>query len=89
MTNHSCGHSRPGKPAAFRPPARTAFREPSVRVWPHSTDAGPLSAEQDAGLHFFRCSLSYQNQTLAEIKTLLEQLTQERDSEQNRRKNSG
>ncbi len=89
MTNHSCGRSRPNNSRAFRPPNRTAFREPPVRVWPHNTNAVSYSPEQEAGLHFLRCSLSYQNQTLAEIKTLLERLAIDADAEQNTRKNSG
>ena len=40
------------------------------------TDATQSSTEEtDAILRYLRCAMSYQNQILAEIKTLLETLT--------------
>ena len=54
---------------------------------PQSPEDHPSGQEQKALLYFLRCSLAYQNQLLAEIKTLLEQLTLNSDPGQ--RKNSG
>ena len=67
----SGGSSRP-----WQPPRRPPFREPETRRWPHAASAAPPAPEEDPELRFLRCSLSYQNQTLAEIKALLEQLVQ-------------
>ena len=47
------------------------------------------SAEQEALLYFLHCSLSYQNETLAEIKTLLEQLVLRPEQPGREQKNSG
>ena len=52
--------------------------EPPVRRWPHPVDGTEPIQAGDPALHYIRCSLSYQNQLLAEIKTLLEQLTVDR-----------
>lgn len=64
------------QPSTFRPAAQTPCWEPEVRRWPHSDDAASIPPVQYADLRFLCCSLSYQNQTLSEIKALLEQLTQ-------------
>lgn len=52
------------------PPSR---QEPAVRRWPH-----PVRMEgcrrDDPFLRYVRCALSYQNQMLADIKALLEQI---------------
>ena len=66
------GNRQPAPPHA-KPPSAT-FREPELRRWPHDNQSAPPPPEQDADRQFYRCSLSYQNQTLAEIKTLLERL---------------
>lgn len=50
-----------------------AWREPEVRRW--SRPARPECCRQeDPFLHYVRCALSYQNQMLADIKALLEQI---------------
>lgn len=59
-------------------------REPEVRRWPHPVGGAerplPASArETDAALYYIHCALSYQNQLLADIKTLLEQISVEMD----------
>ena len=81
-------HGRPGRPAGGRsaravPVSRSPGREgtpiytePEVRRWPHPLEDGslpPASAPEPA-LHYIRCALSYQNQLLADIKVLLEQM---------------
>lgn len=48
--------------------------EPCVQRWPHPIAAGMPAQKTDPTLYYVRCALSYQNQTLAEIKTLLQQL---------------
>jgi hypothetical protein len=65
MANHSRGQDAvPGTPA---------FTEPEVRRWPHPVE---LAAERtaDPALQYIQCAISYQNQLLSEIKTLLEQI---------------
>lgn len=46
--------------------------EPVMRRWPHPV----LTAvpQEDSALHYITCTLSYQNQLLADIKSLLEQI---------------
>lgn len=62
-------------------PGTPAFTEPEVRRWPHPVDGAPpirqalYGQPTDALLHYIQCALSYQNQLLADIKSLLEQLT--------------
>ena len=74
MANHSCGRKRPS--ASPAPAAPAARPEPEVRRWPHPTDCAPEpeTAGLTAALHYLHCSLSYQNQLLSEIRTLLEAL---------------
>ena len=70
MTNrsHPAGES-PRQPA---PPVLQT--EPPVRRWPGEI---PDPVRNDLPvLHYLRCSLSYQNQLLAEIKTLLQVVRQ-------------
>ena len=48
-----------------------------MRRWPHPV-SGPVPIsirEADPAFHYIRCALSYQNELLAEIETLLEKLT--------------
>ena len=59
-----------------------SYPEPEVRRWPHPIRSIQLSAEPEDPLHYIRCSLSYQNQLLADIKSLLEHLTVDTVSEQ-------
>lgn len=79
-------HGRPGRPAGGRP-ARTVpvsrspgregtpiYTEPEVRRWPHPLEDGGSSPAPEPAMHYIRCALSYQNQLLADIKALLEQL---------------
>jgi hypothetical protein len=59
-----------------------SFTEPEVRRWPHpvdgvsSADLRPAASagQTDISLYYIHCALSYQNQLLSEIKSLLEQL---------------
>ena len=72
MADHPRGRGRQGSPGVPR--------EPEVRRWPHPVEGTPpaenLSQKPpgDGMLHYIRCALSYQNQTLADIKALLEQI---------------
>lgn len=81
-------HGRPARSAAGRsqsggrtartvPVSRTpgtpSYTEPEVRRWPHPLEDPPSPAPEPA-MHYIRCALSYQNQLLADIKVLLEQL---------------
>jgi hypothetical protein len=88
-------HSRPSRSSAGRSPAagRTAravsvsrtpgtpvYTEPEVRRWPHPLEDGAASPAPEPAMHYIRCALSYQNQLLADIKVLLEQMTVDRAS---------
>lgn len=57
-------------------PGVPGYVEPEVRRWPHPMESAPsVPSGPEPALHYIRCALSYQNQLLADIKTLLEQLT--------------
>ena len=56
-------------------------KEPPVRRWPHPVDGMEPARAADPMLHYIRCALSYQNQQLADIKTLLQQLVVDREDE--------
>lgn len=78
MENRSHGQE-PFSAAPYRPSAgASVFTEPEVRRWPHPVEgAPPPESNQQSGdgmLHYIRCALSYQNQMLADIKALLEQI---------------
>lgn len=68
-------------------PGTPAFTEPEMRRWPHPINGTPPAQQAafeqsaDALLYYIRCALSYQNQLLADIKTLLEQMTTEPPAE--------
>lgn len=57
-------------------PGTPIYTEPEVRRWPHPLEDEALSSAPapEPALHYIRCALSYQNQLLADIKALLEQL---------------
>ncbi len=88
MTKHSCGHSRRSRPSAPAS-AHPVYPEPPIRRWPHSTAEPLLKLDNEAAIHYIRCSLSYQNQTLSEIKVLLERLAAENADSSTDEKNSG
>ena len=69
MMNRSCGRGRPARPARPSAPA-----EPPVRRWPHPVEGAEASRPPESALHYIHCALSYQNQLLSEIKTLLEEM---------------
>ena len=74
MANRSCGGRRQQvrTVSARQSALPTDFTEPAVRRWPHPVDGTRPAQTDDPALHYIRCALSYQNQLLAEIKTLLE-----------------
>lgn len=63
-------------PAQTAPAGVPTTPEPPVRRWPHPVDGSEPARQTDPTLHFIRCALSYQNQLLADIKTLLERLAE-------------
>lgn len=87
--------SRGKRPQSARQiPARTgmgapaARPEPEMRRWPHPIVCEaeePAPQSLTAALHYIRCALSYQNQLLAEIRTLLEAAVPEPPAEQERK----
>ena len=78
MANCSRGRNHQGRPSTPPAPSGPVTPEPSVRRWPHPVDV-PAAIAPDPTLHYIRCALSYQNQLLADIKALLQQLA-ERES---------
>lgn len=58
--------------------------EPPVRRWPHPVDGVEPVLQTDPVLHFIHCALSYQNELLADIKTLLEQIAEAGSEEEER-----
>ena len=60
----------PAPPAA----AASAPQEPPVRRWPHPVSQPEPPLPPEPTLHYIRCALSYQNQLLSEIKTLLQRM---------------
>lgn len=63
------------------PAAAPVTPEPPVRRWPHPVEGVEPAQDLDPALHYIRCALSYQNQLLADIKTLLQQLVPEEGRE--------
>lgn len=92
MEHRSCKRNQQNHPA---PPAFSAFTEPEMRRWPHPVDGvslpdgrpSPSAGQADLSLYYIHCALSYQNQLLSEIKTLMEQLVL--DHGQTAEENSG
>ena len=64
--------SRQAVPVSRRP-GTPSYTEPEVRRWPHPLEGSAPSPAPEPALHYIRCALSYQNQLLADIKSLLEQ----------------
>lgn len=65
---------------ADRPREREPFPpEPPVRRWPHPVEGISASRQAEPTLRYICCALSYQNQTLADIKALLQQLAEDRE----------
>ena len=66
-------------PVSLPQPAACSPSEPTMRRWPHPVDcadAAQSSTEETYAIRrYLHCAMSYQNQILAEIKTLLETLT--------------
>ena len=83
MANQPPSRSRSARstPAAAPAAAAPVTPEPPVRRWPHPVEGVEPAQDLDPALHYIRCALSYQNQLLADIKTLLQQLVPEEGRE--------
>lgn len=62
-----------GRSAAASPIPEAGACEPEVRRWVHPIPQPDGPALPESTLHYICCALSYQNELLSEIKTLLEQ----------------
>lgn len=66
-------------PAPVAPPGPPASplprKEPAMRRWPHPVQQTP-DREETPEVRYIRCALAYQNQMLADIKSLLETIAQ-------------
>ena len=65
----------PSMPQESAPAPERTFREPQMRRWPHPVEVRREEAISPS-LHYIHCALTYQNQTLADIKALVQQLVQ-------------
>jgi len=74
MANCSRGRGRTIRPAESQSSPASTPSEPVMRRWPHPVEGAEIAPEADADLYYIRCALSYQNQLLADIKALLQQL---------------
>jgi len=81
MANRPCGRNRQTPtpaPVTQQSADLPSFKEPEMRRWPHPVEPVKQNSEFDrqanSAIHYIHCALSYQNQLLAEIKALLEQL---------------
>lgn len=77
MANQTQGQGRSEPAAVPAPSGVPTTPEPPVRRWPHPIQGEESGQTADPALHFIRCALSYQNQLLADIKTLLEELLEQ------------
>ena len=78
MANCSHGRGRSPRAAAPQPaPVVPTTPEPPVRRWP--VECSPAPRDLGPTLHYIRCALSYQNQLLADIKSLLQQLAADQE----------
>ena len=84
MANCSRGRGRPDRtlpPKISSAPVEPTISEPPVRRWPHPVTGAEARMPPDPTLHYIRCALSYQNQLLADIKSLLQQLVEDQEEE--------
>ncbi len=63
-----------GSGETWSQPDAPIYKEPEIRRWPHPLEDTSSVPAPEPALHYIRCALSYQNQLLADIKALLEQL---------------
>ncbi len=63
-----------GRSANASPIPETGACEPEIRRWVHPIPQPYGPALPESTLHYICCALSYQNEMLSEIKTLLEQI---------------
>ena len=86
MAKQTQGRGRPRTAETpLRAPAASGVPttpEPPVRRWPHPVDGMEPVLQTDPALHFIHCALSYQNELLADIKALLEQIAEAESEEE-------
>ena len=83
MANPSQGRCRPVRSApAVQTRRSSTAQEPPVRRWPHPVGCQDPPLPPEPTLHYIRCALSYQNQLLSEIKTLLQRLAERENSQE-------
>ena len=91
MENRPCNRGQQTQSAPKNTPGIPFFTEPEVRRWPHPVIGNEVpptttchsipSSQADMSLHYIHCALSYQNQLLADIKTLLQQISTDKAEE--------
>ena len=80
--NNCCRPNPPQEPAVPPLPVAETAAEPVMRRWPHPITGVESVQQADPTLHYIRCALSYQNQLLADIKALLQQVVENQDDTQ-------
>ena len=75
MANQFQGRCRSSRSVPVQT-VRSSAQEPPVRRWPHPVGCQDPPLPPEPTLHYIRCALSYQNQLLSEIKTLLQQMAE-------------
>ena len=81
--NSNCRRVRniPSQAAQASPCSQKTQTEPVMRRWPHPVAGNSPVAQSDSMLYYIYCALTYQNQLLADIKSLLEQLRPGQESD--------
>lgn len=79
--NCRCRAAQTVQSGAQAPSVGPTAVELPVRRWPHPIEETVPAGQIDPTLHYIRCALSYQNQMLADIKTLLQQLLEAESAE--------
>ena len=67
--------------ASPKPTPTHNMGDPPIHRWPHPIQTNaPHRPNEDAAAHHLHCALAYQNQMLADIKSLLQQLVQQNNT---------
>lgn len=77
MANQFQGRCRPPRSVPVQAVRSSAVQEPPVRRWPHPVGCQETPLPPEPTLHYIRCALSYQNQLLSEIKSLLQRMAEQ------------
>lgn len=80
-SNCRCRAAQSAPTSVQTPPVGVTAVELPVHRWPHPIGETVPAQQIDPTLHYIRCALSYQNQMLADIKALLQQMVEAKAAE--------